>query len=104
MFVDYRIFLSVRFPWALLACLRWSLGTLGLPWVPLDGHWGSFCHLCRSIGVPLERHWAPFVAFRDPLGRLRASLGLNFGHSLEFSAPVLSVVVFEILFKEKNAQ
>jgi len=38
MFVEYRIFLSFRFHWALFACLRWSLGTLGLPWMPLDGH------------------------------------------------------------------
>ena len=64
---DYRNFLSFRFHWALLACLRWSLGTLGLPWVPLDGHWGSICHLWGSNGAHLGRHWAPFVALGGPL-------------------------------------
>ena len=85
MFVYYRFFLSFRFHWALLACLRWSLGTLGLPWVPLDGHWGSISHLWGSIGAPLERHWAPFVAcggsldaFRGHWGSLLGSLGDHF--------------------------
>ena len=49
----YGNFLGFRFHWALLACLRWSLGTLGLPWVPLDGHSASICHLWGSIGAPL---------------------------------------------------
>jgi len=65
----YRIFLSFRFHWALLACLRWSLGTLGLPWVPLEplglhssslgvhggasgASWGSICRLWGSILAP----------------------------------------------------
>jgi len=91
---QYGNFLSFRFHWALLAGLRWSLGTLGLPCVPLDGHWGSFCHLWGSIGAPLERHWAPFVAFRLPLGRLWLSLGSIF-HSLVFSTQDLSFVVVE---------
>jgi len=73
----YRIFLSFKFHWALLACLRWSLGTLGLPWVPLDGHWGSICHLWGSMGVPLARRWAPFVAFGAPFWRLWLSLGVT---------------------------
>ena len=82
MCVDYRNFLSFRFHWALLACLRWSLGTLGLPWVPLDGHCGSICDLWGSIGAPLGHHWAPFVAFGDPLGRLWGSLGVTLGVTL----------------------
>jgi len=82
MFVDYRIFLSFRFHWALLACLRWSLGTLGLSWVPVDGHWGSICYLWGSIGAPLGRHWAPFVAFGGPLGRRWGSLGATLGVTL----------------------
>jgi len=56
MFVDYRIFFSFRFHSALLACLWGSLGTLGLPWVPLESHWGSICHLWGSIGAPPGRH------------------------------------------------
>jgi len=65
-----RIFLSFRFHWALLACLRWYLGTLGLPWVPLT-----------AIG-------APFVTFGGPWGRLwRESpfwrLWLSLGVTLE---------------------
>jgi len=64
---DYRIFSSFRLHWVLSACLRWSLGTLGLPWVPLDGHWGSICHLGGSISAPPERHLAPFAAFGGPL-------------------------------------
>jgi len=79
MFVDYRIFLSFRFHWALLACLWWSLGTPGLPWVPFDGHWGSICHLWGPIGAPLGRHWAPFVAFGAALGRLLGVIGGHFG-------------------------
>jgi len=64
MFVDYRKFLSFRFHWAVLACLRWSLGTLGLPWVPLDGHWGSICHLWG----PLGRLWGVIGLHLSPLG------------------------------------
>jgi len=59
----YSNFGGLRFHWALVACLRWSSGTLGLPWVPVDSHWGSICYLWVSIGAPLVRHWAPFVAF-----------------------------------------
>jgi len=77
MCVDNHNFLSFKVHWALLACLRWSLGTLGLPWVRLDGHWVSICHCWGSIGAPLGRYWAPFVAFGVPLGRLWASLGLT---------------------------
>jgi len=77
MFVDYRNFLSLKFHWALLACLRWSFGTLGLLWVPLDGHWGSICHIWGSIGAPLGHHWGPFVAFGAPLGCLWGSLGVT---------------------------
>ena len=57
----------------------------GDPWAalePLDGHWGSICHLWGSIGAPLGRHWAPFVAFGDPLGRLWVSLGVTVGVTL----------------------
>ena len=81
-------FLSFKFHWALLACLRWSLGTLGLPWVPLDGHWGSICHLWGSIGAPLERRWAPFVAVGGPLGRLLGVIGFKFGHQFLIGAQV----------------
>jgi len=70
----YRIFLNFRLHWALLACLRWSLGTLGVPWVPLDG---SICHLWGSMGAPLARPWAPFVAFGAPFWRLWLSLGVT---------------------------
>ena len=80
----YGNFSSFKIHWALLACLRWSLGSLGLPWVPFVSHWGSICHLRGSIGAPLGRPWAPFVAFGAPLGRLWASLEVNFG--LNFSS------------------
>ena len=78
----YGNLLGFRFHWALLACLRWSLGALGLPWVPLDGHWGSIWHLWGSIGAPLERHWAPFVAFGGPLGVTLEKLCNNFHTTL----------------------
>jgi len=84
MFVDYHHFLRFKFHRARLACRRWSLGTVGLPWVPLDGHWGSICHLWGSIGAPLGRHWAPFVAFGDPPGRRWGSLVINLGSMLRF--------------------
>ena len=82
MCVDYGIFLSFRFHRAVWACLRWSLGTLGLPWVPLDGHRGSICHLWGSIGAPLGRQWAPFVAFGGPLDAFGGQLGVNLGVTL----------------------
>ena len=81
MFVDYHNFLSFRFHWALLACLRWSLGTLGLPWVPLDCHpsglhrgtsgalLGSICRLRGSIETPLgvigAQCWIQLFIFRE---------------------------------------
>jgi len=105
MCVNYCNFLSFRFHWALLACLRWSLGTLGLPRVPLDGHWGSIRHLCGSIGGPLGCHWAPFVAFGGPLGRLWGHFGGHFAiiFALIFMfAPLNVFISFQYLFKEKT--
>jgi len=84
----YGNFLTFRFHWALLACLRWSLGTLGLPWMPLDCLWASICHPRGSIGAPRERRWAPFVAVGDPLGRLLGVIGFKFGHKFLIGAQV----------------
>jgi len=67
---QYGIFLSVRFHWALLACLRWPLGTFGLPWMPLDGRWGSICHLRGSIGASLGSICRLWGSIEAPLGVL----------------------------------
>ena len=70
MFVDYHIFLSFRFHWAVLACLRWSLGTLGLPLGAFGRPLGL--HLL-SLGV----HWGAF-------GSHRGSLCDHFGRNFSF--------------------
>ena len=109
MFVDYRSFLSFKFHWALLACLRLSLGTLGLPWVPLDGHWGSICHLGSSTEAPLEHHWAPFAAFGDALdafgghcGSLLASLCDHFRPNFSFFINCINLKTFIVLGIKKT--
>jgi len=60
-------FLSFRFHLALLACLRWSLGTLGLPWVSSDGHWGPICHLWGPMGRLLGVMWFHLSPWGGPL-------------------------------------
>jgi len=98
----YGIFLSFGFHWALLACIRWSLGTFGLPWVPMDGHWASICHLWGSIGAALGHHWAPFVAFGVPLGFLSVSLGFNFGCHFSIFVNVRTFVVYGISWRKQH--
>jgi len=97
MFVDYRIVLSFRFLWALLACLRWSLGTLGLLWVPLDGHWGSICHLWGSIGAPLWRHWAPFFRLWESIGAPLGVIGGHFGGHFAIILVHFDFLIFVII-------
>ena len=72
-----------------------------MPWVPLDGHWGSICHLWGSIGAPLGRHWAPFVAFGVPFRAFGRHWGLIWGSILHFFVFFTIFVVSGDFLKEK---
>jgi len=101
----YCIFLSFRFHWALLACLRWSLGTLGLPWVPLDGHCGSICDLWGSIGAPLGRHWALFVRLWGSIGAPLGVIGDHFGGHFDiilYPKHILSTFISFVIFVSRK--
>jgi len=107
----YGNFLSFKFHWALLACLRWSLRTLGLPWVlfgrplghhlqPSGIHWGasgaslgSICRLWGSIEAPLGAfggHWGSLV------------VGVTFGAFLTFLTFLSRLNCLVIFWKEKT--
>jgi len=53
------------------------LGCLGCLWTAIGA---PFLTFRESIGAPLERHWAPFVACGASIGRLSGSLGVTFGY------------------------